>query len=148
MLTNTSGASRGRRVPSLQRDDGRRELGLAPGGPAVRGDRLLVGQHRAGGAGAIDALQQSPVHYFQRPDAGYLEYDQAATSMSGHAGMVGVQKVGGQKVRFSFVGNYKTPGFDVNDVGYLRRADAIQQSSWVQFRWDTPRRSTAVSAST
>jgi hypothetical protein len=46
--------------------------------------------------------------------------------------------VSGRKVRFSFVGNYKTPGFDVNDVGYLRRADAIQQSSWVQFRWDTP----------
>jgi hypothetical protein len=91
-----------------------------------------------GSAGAIDALQQSPVHYFQRPDAGHLEYDPAATSMSGHAGMVGVQKVGGQKVRFSFAGNYKTPGFDVNDVGYLRRADAIQQSSWVQFRWDTP----------
>jgi Domain of unknown function (DUF5916) len=91
-----------------------------------------------GSADAIDALQRSPVHYFQRPDAGHLVYDPAATSMSGHAGMVGVQKVGGQKVRFSFAGNYKTPGFDVNDVGYLRRADAIQQSGWVQFRWDTP----------
>jgi len=91
-----------------------------------------------GGAEAIDALQQSAVHYFQRPDAGYLDYDPDATSISGHAGMVGFQKVGGQKVRFSFSGTYKTPGFDVNDVGYLRRADAIQQSGWVQFRWDTP----------
>jgi hypothetical protein len=36
------------------------------------------------------------------------------------------------------VGTYKTPGFEVNDVGYVRRADAVQQSSWVQFRWDTP----------
>ena len=58
--------------------------------------------------------------------------------MSGHAGMVGFQKIGGQQVRFAFTGTYKTPGFDVNDVGYLRRADAVQQSSWVQFRWDTP----------
>ena len=91
-----------------------------------------------GSAEAIDALQQSPVHYFQRPDAGHLEYDPTSTSMSGHAGMVGFQKIGGQKVRFSFVGTYKTPGFDVNDVGYLRRADAIQQSSWAQFRWDAP----------
>ena len=39
-----------------------------------------------GSAEAIDALQQSPVHYFQRPDAGYLDYDPARTSMSGHAG--------------------------------------------------------------
>jgi hypothetical protein len=91
-----------------------------------------------GSAEAIDELQQSPVHYFQRPDAGYVEYDPASTEMNGHAGMVGFQKVGGRKVRFSFSGNYKTPGFEVNDVGYLRRADAIQQSSWVQFRWDTP----------
>jgi hypothetical protein len=91
-----------------------------------------------GGSDAIDALQQSAVHYYQRPDAGYLDYDPSATSMSGHAGMLGVQKVGGQKVRFSFAGTYKTPGFEVNDVGYMRRADAIQQSSWVQFRWDTP----------
>jgi len=91
-----------------------------------------------GSADAIDALQQSAVHYYQRPDAGYLDYDPAATSMAGHAGMVGFQKVGGQKIRFSFVGTYKTPGFEVNDVGYVRRADAVQQSSWVQFRWDTP----------
>jgi len=91
-----------------------------------------------GGAEAIDALQQSPVHYYQRPDAGYLDHDPGATSMSGHAGMVGFQKVGGRKIRFNVNGSYKTPGFDVNDVGYLRRADAIQQSAWVQFRWDTP----------
>ena len=26
-----------------------------------------------GSAEAIDALQQSPVHYFQRPDAGHLD---------------------------------------------------------------------------
>jgi hypothetical protein len=93
-----------------------------------------------GGAEAIDALQQSPVHYYQRPDAGHLDYDPAATSMRGHAGMVGFQKIGGQKIRFSFTGTYKTPGFEVNDVGYVRRADAIQQSSWIQFRWDTPTR--------
>ena len=94
--------------------------------------------HVQGSAEAIGALQESAVHYYQRPDAGYLDYDTAATSMSGHAGSLNVQKIGGQRVRFSFVGTYKTPGFDVNDVGYIRRADAIQQSSWVQFRWDTP----------
>jgi hypothetical protein len=96
------------------------------------------GSRVQGSTEAIDTLQQSAVHYYQRPDAGYLDYDPGATSMSGHAGMVGFQKIGGQKVRFSFVGSYKTPGFDVNDVGYIRRADAVQQSSWVQFRWDTP----------
>ena len=91
-----------------------------------------------GSAGAIDELQQNAVHYFQRPDAGHLDYDPARTSLSGHAGSIGFQKIGGSKVRFSFNGLYKTPGFEVNDVGFQRRADEIMQSGWVQLRWDTP----------
>lgn len=91
-----------------------------------------------GSAEAIDDLQTNAVHYFQRPDATHLSYDPTRTSLSGHAGAVGFQKIGGSKVRFSFNGNYKTPGFDVNDVGYVRRADEIMQSAWVQIRWDTP----------
>ena len=91
-----------------------------------------------GSAAAIDELQQSAVHYYQRPDAGHLEYDATRTSLSGHAGALGFQKIGGSRVRFSFNGSYKTPGFEVNDVGFQRRADEIMQSGWVQIRWDTP----------
>ncbi len=91
-----------------------------------------------GSAAAIDELQQSAVHYYQRPDAGHLEYDATRTSLAGHAGALGFQKIGGSKVRFSFNGSYKTPGFEVNDVGFQRRADEIMQSGWVQIRWDTP----------
>jgi hypothetical protein len=91
-----------------------------------------------GSAEAIGALQQSAVHYYQRPDAGYLGFDPSRTSMAGHAGMVGLSKISGKKVRFSFIGTYMTPGFEVNDVGYVRRSDQIQQSGWVQLRWDTP----------
>ncbi|MCX6549397.1 MAG: DUF5916 domain-containing protein [Acidobacteria bacterium] len=91
-----------------------------------------------GNADAIDTLQQNPVHYFQRPDAGYLALDESATSLNGQAGSIQLQKVGGEKVRFSFSGQFKTPGFDVNDVGYVRRADDISQSGWVQIRWDKP----------
>lgn len=99
-----------------------------------------AGSHVRGSAEAIDALQTNSVHNYQRPDADHVDYDPTRTSLSGHAGQVGFQKIGGKRVRFSFNGSYKTPGFDVNDVGYVRRADAIQQSSWVQFRWETPTR--------
>jgi len=97
-----------------------------------------AGSSVRGSAQAIDDLQQDPVHYYQRPDASYLTYDPARTSLDGHAGMLGLQKIGGSKTRFSFNADYKTPGFDVNDVGYVRRSDVIEQSGWVQFRWDTP----------
>jgi hypothetical protein len=32
----------------------------------------------------------------------------------------------------------KTPGFDVNDVGFLRRADTRNMSNWLQWRNDRP----------
>lgn len=97
-----------------------------------------AGSSVRGSAEAIDALQQNAVHYFQRPDGAYLGYDPTSTALNGHAGSVGLSKIGGSKVRFSFNGGYKTPGFEINDVGYERRADEISQSAWVQFRWDTP----------
>jgi hypothetical protein len=97
-----------------------------------------AGSSVRGSAEAIDALQRNSVHYYQRPDATHLDYDATRTSLNGHAGMLAFNKIGGKKIRFNFNANYKSPGFDVNDVGYVRRADAIQQSGWVQFRWDTP----------
>ncbi|MFB3854770.1 MAG: DUF5916 domain-containing protein [Vicinamibacterales bacterium] len=98
-------------------------------GSTVRGD-----------SAAIDALQRNAVHNYQRPDAEHLAYDPTRTSLNGHAGMVSFQKIGGARLRFSFNGGYKTPGFDINDIGYVKRADTVQQSGWVQIRWDTPTR--------
>lgn len=97
-----------------------------------------AGSAITGSPEAIDRLQTSSVHLYQRPDTGHVEYDPLHTSMAGHAGSVSLQKIGGQTVRFSLNGSYKTPGFDVNDVGYLRRADQINQSNWIQFRKDKP----------
>ena len=91
-----------------------------------------------GSAEAIDGLQSSAVHYYQRPDADHIEYDPTRTTLNGQAGMVAFSKIGGKRVRFNVNTNFKTPGFDINDVGYVRRADAIQQSAWMQIRWDEP----------
>jgi len=37
---------------------------------------------------------------------------------------------------------YKSPGFDVNDLGFQQRADIITQNGWFQFRRQTPGRYT------
>ncbi len=49
-------------------------------------------------------------------------------------------KIGGQRVRFNFVGAFKSPGYDTNDVGFMRRADQRSMNSWVQIRGDKPNR--------
>jgi hypothetical protein len=93
-----------------------------------------------GDAAAIDRLQRNGVHAFQRPDADHLDYDPARTSLDGQALQVVLGKVGGQRLRFTSVAGLKTPGFDINDLGFLRRADERFMSNWVQFRDDEPSR--------
>jgi hypothetical protein len=87
-----------------------------------------------GDAAAIDRRQRSNVHSFQRPDAEHLEYDPTRTSLSGSAGRVGFGKIAGPNVRFNSNLSFRTPGFDVNDVGFQNRADMINLNNWWQWR--------------
>jgi hypothetical protein len=96
------------------------------------------GSNVSGSAEAISLLQQSNVHSFQRPDAGHVELDPLATSLRGHSGNINFSKIAGEKTRMNVNIGYLSPGFDVNDLGFQRRADQIPQNSWFQFRWNTP----------
>jgi hypothetical protein len=91
-----------------------------------------------GSAVAIDQLQRSTVHSFQRPDADHVDVDPLAESLRGHSGMMAIDKIAGERMRMNVVVAYKSPGFDVNDLGFQQRADIITQNSWVQFRRTTP----------
>jgi hypothetical protein len=95
-----------------------------------------------GSTAAIARLQENNVHSFQRPDADYVDVDYSATSMSGHAGSFSFGKIGGEKTRFSSYLGYKSPGFDINDLGFQRRADERNVSNWFQIRDNVPGRFT------
>jgi hypothetical protein len=96
-------------------------------GSTVRGSREAIG-----------LLQRSNVHSFQRPDADHVELDPGADALNGHSGSVNLSKISGERTRFNFSASYRSPGFDVNDVGFLPRADAISQNAWFQIRWMKP----------
>ena len=91
----------------------------------------------AGPEQAIAATQRSSVHYYQRPDADYLTYDPTRTSLSGHAGNVQFGKVGGNW-NFMFFNTWKSPGFESNDLGYVRRSDEIAQVFWSGYSINKP----------
>lgn len=97
-----------------------------------------AGSRIAGSAAAIQRLQENSVHGFQRPDADYVDLDPAATTLSGHAGAVSFGKIAGETIRFNTHFGYKSPGFDSNDLGFMRRADERTQSNWIQWRNFTP----------
>ena len=103
-------------------------------------DGHWAGSTVRGSAEAITDLQEDNVHSFQRPDAGHVELDPAATVLNGHAGLLRFNKIGGERIRLNTSIAYRSPGFEINDLGFLRRADEIPQFSWIQFRFNTPGR--------
>jgi len=97
-----------------------------------------AGSRIQGSTEAITRLQENTVHGFQRPDADYVELDADATTLQGHAGSLAFGKISGERTRFSSNVGYKSPGFDSNDLGFMRRADEKTVSNWFQWRNFTP----------
>ena len=87
---------------------------------------------------AIARLQENNVHSFQRPDATHVEFDPTRTTLSGQSGFLAFRKISGARVRFESNIGFKSPGFDSNDLGFIRRADQISQNNWLQWRHDKP----------
>ncbi len=73
---------------------------------------------------ALDYTQRSSARYYQRPDNDYTVYDTTRTSLFGSGGRMQIQKLNGHLFLLGAV-SWKTPGFETNDLGYLREADQI-----------------------
>ncbi|MDH3292349.1 MAG: carbohydrate binding family 9 domain-containing protein [Gemmatimonadota bacterium] len=91
----------------------------------------------SGNENAMAATQRSSVHYYQRPDAG-LAYDTTRTALFGHAEQIRFAKVGGGMVNFETSYQRISAGYEINDLGYLQRADWQNQGTWVGLRWRQP----------
>ena len=87
-----------------------------------------------GTADAILETQLSPVRYFQRPDADYLKVDPARTSLSGTGGTLEFGKQGGGHLMYVAGVSWRSPGLELNDIGYLRQGDSIIQYLWAGYR--------------
>ena len=88
---------------------------------------------------AILEKQLSHNHRYQRPDAGYLEVDSLRERLAGHGALVRIGKNGG---RFNFLaqGQYRSPGLNLNDMGYLRQSDFLGESLEVSYEMNEPRK--------
>ncbi len=76
-------------------------------------------------------------HFFQRPDAGHLRVDSSATRLNGSSGMLKVGNLAGNFI-FETGATYRSPGFEINDIGFMRNADEINYFGWMARRWQQP----------
>jgi hypothetical protein len=95
---------------------------------------FVEGSRISGDAAAITAIQQNGRHFFQRPDLTSTHLDVARTSLAGYAGALAFNKIGGEYIHSNSYVYLRSPGFDTNDLGFLRRADQIREGHWLQGR--------------
>ncbi len=92
----------------------------------VQGDRIRITQ-----------LQRNSQHYFQRPDASHVDVDSNATSMTGYAARFYLIKQKGNTFFNSSLG-FINPRYEVNDLGFLSRADVVNMHVGAGYNWTEP----------
>jgi hypothetical protein len=89
-----------------------------------------------GSSKALTSTQKSSARYFQRPDKNYATLDTNRTSLTGMGGRMQISKLNGHW-NFMSATTWKTPGFETNDLGYMREADQILTVLWTGYnQWE------------
>ena len=97
----------------------------------------VTGSQVRGSRSAILSTQTDPAHYYQRPDDD-LQVDTTSTTLAGDAETIHLAKYGGGIVVFETSYQRISPGYEINDLGFLNRADWQDQSTWVGLNFNRP----------
>ncbi len=101
-------------------------------------DAKLLGSYIDGSTQAITSLQRSSARYFQRPGAGYIDYDTSATSLSGYGGRFVIGKGSKGNWKYSAGATVLSPGLELNDLGYMNFSDDITQTNIIEYLTTQP----------
>ena len=83
------------------------------------------------------STQLNSVHLFQRPDGG-LFVDSTRTSLDGDEEQITFGKFGGNMIHFQTAYDRRSTGYEINDLGFLRRANQQTFNNWMQFAFRKP----------
>ena len=98
----------------------------------------LVGSTITGSTRAISGLQNAPARYYQRPDLDYIQFDSTHTRLSGYGGQFKIGKGSKGFWRYSTELNLRSPGLDLNDLGFMQTADVIKLSNSISYFVNQP----------
>ncbi len=98
----------------------------------------FIGSQINGSTTAISEQQLSSRRYYQMPDADYMTYDSTQTSLSGYGGNISFGKQANKGLRYAANVTWRSPGIELNDMGYMRRANNVFQYVWVGYKITEP----------
>lgn len=94
--------------------------------------------HVGGDTAAIREVQESSARYYQRPDVDYVTLDPARTSLSGYAGELNFERENGEHWLWEVEGSFRSPGFEINDLGQLNKTDRVGAFGALRYRETVP----------
>ncbi|MBW2290591.1 MAG: hypothetical protein JRG90_22625, partial [Deltaproteobacteria bacterium] len=95
---------------------------------------FYAGSFVSGSRSAITRLQRSSLHYFQRPDANYLGVDSTATSLFGSDWRLQFERQSARHWTYGVWLGQQTPGFDINDLGFITSGERLDVGARVTYR--------------
>lgn len=88
---------------------------------------------------SILKTKMNAVHYYHRESgSSYLDLDQDRRSLHGTGGYVKAGRKGNAQWNYSQTFSWSSPGFDLNDVGYMKQSDYMFNESEIAFRKTDP----------
>ena len=100
--------------------------------------KALISQVQ-GSTTAITSLQKESSRYYQRPDAPHLKVDTTATQLTGYGGILEFVKGANGKWRYGVGTHWRSPGMELNDLGFQNKADEIWEGQMVGYVENTPK---------
>ncbi len=102
-------------------------------------DLRTVASYIYGRPQAITYEETLTRHLWQRPDATDVKFDPTRTDMAGAGATWLAGRLGDVKHwRFAFGGDLRTPGLELNDLGFQTSSDRVVPYLWAQYREDAP----------
>lgn len=101
-------------------------------------DAKLIGSSVNGSPAAIGTLQQSSARYYQRPDGGHTTFDPMLNRLSGQGGELKIGKGSKGLWRYSVALNWKSPGLELNDLGFMQMADLVNEETEISYFVNKP----------
>ena len=103
-------------------------------------DGAFLTSHNRGSPAAIDALQLSSARYYQRPDREGYRRAPTKTSLTGYLGELTFAKLSGLHWRGSVSYQEYSPGFEINEAGFLGSTDMRSVTPLIYYTETAPGR--------
>jgi len=91
-----------------------------------------------GDSSAMMELQTSNRRLFQRPDVERNRLDSTRKSLMGQGGFINFSKNKNSGWRYMGAVSWLSPGLELNDIGFLRQTDDINQLFWIGYSTPKP----------